>query len=116
CPAPGRLLAIISPGGSAVLGEEPITAFKAEYAQADVSVALVLDHKTDRRELNLPPLLDLYQPGQLIKGMIVGDNRTGAERYDEALALLIPAMVSASWMDYERQTAFNTFADVFRKY
>jgi hypothetical protein len=75
---------------------------------------MVLDHKTDRRELNLPPLLDLYGQGQLVRGFLMGDNRRDAEAFDQACALLFPAMIAATWIDPKPQAGFNVLADVFR--
>jgi hypothetical protein len=104
----------VSPGGSAALGWHTIRRFKAEYDQADVFVALVLDHKTDRRSLNLPQLLDLYGQDELVRGFLVLENRRSSEQFDHALATLLPSFLVAPWIDPRPQSGFNVLPDVFR--
>lgn len=110
---PACLLALISPGGSGVLGRLAIERFKAEFPYAPVYVVLVLDDLQDRRTLNIPELLDWYDHTNLVTGFIVGDNRI-TDRFDDALALLLPSMVTGPWIDPRRKAGFNALRDVFR--
>lgn len=117
--SPVFLWVILSPGGSGVLARHPIERFSAEYPQAYVYVELVLDHKTDRRELNLPPLLDHIAKDDLVKGLLGEDNKHNRQRtelVDQAMGLLLPSMVASTWIDARPQAGFNVLADVFRRH
>jgi hypothetical protein len=113
---PVCLLGLISPGGSGPLGWPALQQFKAEYDQADAYVVMVLDHKTERRELNLPPLVQLYSQGSVVRGFLIADNRRTPELFDQALALLLPSTIVSTWVDPKPQAGFNVLADVFRKH
>ncbi len=108
------LMLVVSPGGSACLGLPILQRFKEEYEQADAYVVVVLDHKTERREINLPVLFDLYSQTSSVKGFLVLDNRRSSEQFDRAVSLLLPAMITAPWIDTKPTSAFNVLPDVFR--
>ena len=109
------LVLLVSPGGSGVLGWYAAQAFKAEYDQSPAYVVMVLDHKGDRREENIPELLDLYGQGDVVKGIIFGDNRWDARLFDQAIALLFASMIAAPWIDPRPQAGLNVLPDIFRK-
>jgi hypothetical protein len=111
---PVTLFLPLSPGGSSCLAGPIIRRFKEENPQADVVVLLYLDHKTPRREINIPELLDLYGQSDLIKGFIIVDNRRQSELFDHAISLLLPSLVTSSWIDTRPQSGFNVLADLFR--
>lgn len=112
------LYLFVSPGGSGVLGHHIVSRFAREYDQAQVYVLMVLDHKTDRRELNIPALLALFDT-DAVNGLLIGDNQSSAlsaEQFDQGLAYLLPAMIAATWIDPKPQSGFNVLPDVFRRH